>query len=249
MRAVLAAALLCALASALAADQRRDLQRADAQQEYRKGESYMREEHFDQAAAAFKRAVALDPEFVLAWFSLGQCQMALKRYPEAVVAYEGARDAALRVNTLGTADLARREREREDEVQEIRQTLQRLRSGQIKFASAQLEIQLEERLRLLEDSRHRGREGGYRPPAEIWLGLGSAYFRSGRAEDAEREWKEAASLDPKLGPAHNNLAVVYMLSGRFSEAKAEVRAAEKAGFPVSPQFKEDLKKREAAAKK
>ena len=42
--------------------------------------------------------------------------------------------------------------------------------------------------------------------------------------------------------AHNNLAVVLMLTGRLEEAEREMKTAEKAGFRVSPQFKEDLKK-------
>ena len=52
----------------------------------------------------------------------------------------------------------------------------------------------------------------------------------------------AIKADPKLGEAHNNLAVVYMLTQRYAEANAEVKAAEKSGFRVNPQLKDDLKK-------
>jgi Flp pilus assembly protein TadD len=79
-------------------------------------------------------------------------------------------------------------------------------------------------------------------PAWISLALGSAYFRSGSMSDAEREYLAALQADPKLGEAHNNLAVVYMLSGRYPQADAEIKAAEKSGFRVNPQLKEDLKK-------
>ena len=51
---------------------------------------------------------------------------------------------------------------------------------------------------------------------------------------------------PKLGEAHNNLAVVLMLTKRYPEATEELKAAEAAGFKVNPQFKEDLKKALAA---
>jgi Flp pilus assembly protein TadD len=61
--------------------------------------------------------------------------------------------------------------------------------------------------------------------------------------DAEREYREAIRVDPKLGEAHNNLAVTLMLTGRLDEAGQEIKAAEKAGFRVNPQFKEDLKQR------
>jgi Flp pilus assembly protein TadD len=61
--------------------------------------------------------------------------------------------------------------------------------------------------------------------------------------DAEREYREATKVEPKLGEAHNNLAVVLMLTGRLEEAEREMKAAEKAGFRVNPQFKDDLKQR------
>jgi len=48
--------------------------------------------------------------------------------------------------------------------------------------------------------------------------------------------------DPKLGEAHNNLAVYYMLSGRKADAETAVKNAEKAGFKVNPQLKADIKK-------
>jgi hypothetical protein len=37
-----------------------------------------------------------------------------------------------------------------------------------------------------------------------------------------------------------------MMSGRLEEAEREIKAAEKAGFTVSPQFKADLKQRMSA---
>ena len=61
-----------------------------------------------------------------------------------------------------------------------------------------------------------------------------------RFEDAEREYKAAIDNDAKAGEAHNNLAVVYMMTGRLDDSSKEVALAEKAGFPVSPDFKQDL---------
>jgi tetratricopeptide (TPR) repeat protein len=79
-------------------------------------------------------------------------------------------------------------------------------------------------------------------PAWLSLALGSAYFRSDAMADAEREYRAAIDVDSRLGEAHNNLAVVYLLTGRAQLAEAELTAAEKAGFKVNPQLKEDVKK-------
>ena len=67
--------------------------------------------------------------------------------------------------------------------------------------------------------------------------------------DAEHEYKAALQVDPNAAEAHNNLAVVLMLTRRFDEAEAEIKAAEKAGFRVNPQLKEDLRKASVAVRK
>ena len=80
-------------------------------------------------------------------------------------------------------------------------------------------------------------------PAEVLLALGSAHFRDGDRDAAEDEWKAAVAVNPKLGEAHNNLAVICMQTGRLVEAEQSLKLAEKAGFRVNPQFKDDLKEK------
>ena len=78
-------------------------------------------------------------------------------------------------------------------------------------------------------------------PAFVYVALGSAYFRTGQMADAEREYKAAIAADPKSGEALNNLAVVYLQTGRYKEADEAVKSAEKAGYKVHPQLKQDIK--------
>ncbi len=85
--------------------------------------------------------------------------------------------------------------------------------------------------------------GAFQPPAQVLLALGSAYFRNGDRDAAEAQWLAAIDANPKLGEAHNNIAVIYMQTGRFEQALQELTLAEKAGFKVNPQFKADLKER------
>jgi Tfp pilus assembly protein PilF len=106
---------------------------------------------------------------------------------------------------------------------------------------------LEQRLRDLEDQRH-STGVAFRPPAELLLALGSAYFRNGDTEGAEANWKAAVEVNQKYGEAHNNLAVIFMQTGRLTEAEQELKLAEKNGFNVNPQFKADLKDRQKASK-
>ena len=102
-------------------------------------------------------------------------------------------------------------------------------------------LQLEQRLRDLENqrTRHGGRFDALR---ELLLALGSALLQKrrpggGRGELEGRRRRESEAD----GEAHNNLAVIYMQTGRFDDAEQELKLAEKTGFRVNPQFKDDLK--------
>ena len=58
---------------------------------------------------------------------------------------------------------------------------------------------------------------------------------------ARERWEEAVAANSKLGEAWNNLAVVYMQSGRRGEAEAAVKNAERNGFRVNPNLKDDIR--------
>lgn len=218
----------------------------DAQRHYQEGEQHMYREAFEDAVREFKRAVELDPRHVLAHYSLGQAYMALKRYPAAVEAYVSCRETLLGLASLDQRARADVDRRRRDEIHDLQQQLDRLRTGKVKGVSGDMGPQVmavEQRLRVLKDADLRGAEQEIRIPAELTLALGSAYFRLGQLVDAEREYRAALKADSKLGAAHNNLAVICMLTERFAEAREAVAAAEKNGFRVSEQFKRDLEQR------
>jgi tetratricopeptide (TPR) repeat protein len=223
--------------------------RRKAVEHQRAGEQLMRTERYEQATDEFKQAIALDPLLVIAHYNLGQAYMAQKRYVEAVDAYKATEDAVLKVGSLGSKAREERERQNDDEIRELRSSIIALQSGRIKDAAAdQMIIKIEDRIRLLEDMKGKDREV-LRVPPEVHLGLGSAYFRQNKLPEAEEAYTKAVRANGKLGAAHNNLAVIYMLSGRFPQANAAVEAAEKAGFRVDPRLKADLKTRESAARK
>ncbi len=216
-----------------------------AGEHYNAGVALMQSESWDAAAVEFEKAVALDPLMVLGHYNLGQCRMALKDYPAARRAYDASREAFSQLDSLGEKERVRRERERRDEMNELKDSLARVHTLK-NVNTQQITMRLEERIRLLESLEMRGAERR-EMPAEIPLALGSAYFRQGLLPDAEREYKEAVRINKKLGAAHNNLAVIFMMTKRFDEADAAVKQAEGAGFVVSPRLKDDLKKARADA--
>jgi tetratricopeptide (TPR) repeat protein len=241
---VLAFAVAVALTAAapLAAQVTDQISRRQALERFRAGQEFLTAERYEQAVAEFTAAIGLDPMLALAHYGLGQANMGLKRYASAVLAFTGAKETYGRLATLRQSDALAVQRMLDDEMRELRDSLARVRSGQIKDAGPALEQQLEKRLEELEVMR-KGREGGaFQTPAEVSLALGSAYFRNGQRPDAEREWLAAVQANPRLGEAHNNLAVIYLQTGRKKEAEEAVKAAERARFRVPPQLKADIQK-------
>ena len=139
------------------------------------------------------------------------------------------------------------QRQRRDQMMELDEILRQYQTGPQTARSSETVRQLAERRRQLQETINRGTNLAIENtvPPYVSLSLGSAYFRSERFADAEREYKATIAADPKSGEAYSNLAVVYLYGGRYDEAEKAVRAAEKTGFKVNPNLKEDIKKKKA----
>jgi tetratricopeptide (TPR) repeat protein len=214
----------------------------EALMHYRAGQDSMSAERWAEAVIEFKEAIKLDPLLAVAHYDLGQAFMALKRYPDAIKAYQGARQAFSDLATLEQTDRVHADQERDDQILELRQLLIRWQHAG-SAASDMMQLKIQAQIDSLDTVGKKGLARRLETPAEVSMALGSAYYRSGALGDAEREYLAAVKTKPSFGEAHNNLAVVYMLTGRFDEATGEIKLAEKAGFKVSPKLKEDLAQR------
>jgi len=219
----------------------------DAMKHLRLGQENQRAEKWDLAEREFRAAVELEPPLEMAHYGLGQVFMATKRYPAAVQAYINCRDAFLANMARDIHNDLLAERRLEDQIQALEDERTAISTGRVTPMLSSGAIELDRRIHDLRTQRFHEARTAPVVPTWISIALGSAYFRASAMADAEREYRAAIDVDPKLGEAHNNLAVVYMLTGRFGEAEQEIKAAEKSGFRVNPQLKEDLKK--AAARR
>jgi tetratricopeptide (TPR) repeat protein len=212
----------------------------EAQRHYRLGIESMRAESWEEAATEFKAAIAIDRLLALAHYNLGLSRMAQKRYVEAVGAYRDCRAAFEQLATLSERDREDRDRARRDEINDLKNDLARLHT--VKSPSTErYRVRMEDRLRTLESMQSRDLNERIKVPGEVMLALGSAYFRQEKFADAEQQWKEAVAANNRLGEAHNNLAVLYMMTGRKTEAEQAVSNAERARFRVNPQLKDDIR--------
>ncbi len=212
--------------------------RRQAMELYRAGQEFMSNEQFEKAAEAYRAAIDKDPLLSVAHYQLGQAHMALKRFTSAVMAYQGCIDAMASLHQLEESNKFEVDRVRQETIRELRTELN---STSQKMDDLKKTV-LSQRLQELEMERTSKGGGPFRPPAFVMLAIGSAHFRNGDRDSAGTAWEAAVQADPKLGEAHNNLAVFYMLSGRKADAENAVKMAEKAGFKVNPQLKADIKK-------
>jgi tetratricopeptide (TPR) repeat protein len=213
-----------------------------AREPYVAGLEQMRNEAFDAASRSFAEAINIDPEFDMAHYMLGRVNLAQKNYSAAVQSLVKARDLFAAQNTRNFADRREGQRVRRERLAGIDDLISNLQRATPQTFQIREQIrQLEERKRQLEDlDRDRDLNPDKQIPAFVSLSLGSALYRAGRIPEAETAYLAAVAADARTGEAHNNLAVVYLETGRYLQARASLRAAEKAGVKVHPALKAEI---------
>lgn len=176
----------------------------------------------------------------LAHYSLGEAYLAVERYPEALQAFFACR-LAYRCSA-SPEESARAQRLLDEEIRELRYTIRvmerdRLLSGAIGFKEVNKDarIPMGESLRVIQDMENRlaelvaaRRQDALEEPPELAFAVGNAYFHTNALADAAREFETALALRPHWGDAHNNLALVLMLTGRPRRCRAGGEARRKA---------------------
>ena len=215
---------------------------------YREGMKLLADEHWTDAAKLFEQAIELDAQYALAFYGLGRARMGQKQYVAAVSALERCAALYLQQAAVGTTERMSLAQARQDQILELRDHLRTLQSGGQPPARQGAAERIMDMIRDLERDLHDGMgDVIVRVPAFVSLSLGSAHFRRGAMGDAERQYRNALKANPKMGEAHNNLAVVLLLTGRPLDAEKSVKDAEKNGFRVPAAVKDDIKRAKAAS--
>ena len=231
--------LVAASASAQQAGRPIDPNLTRAREHYSAGWEYMRSEAFERAAAEFQLATDFNPKLSMAWYGLGRAHMALRKYQQALLNLKECyalfeAESGTKFNDQMAADRARRDHLLE--LQDIRNSY--TKGPQTNHSRDMLRL-VENQIATTSNNIDRGLniEFGEPVPAFVTLSLGSAYFRTERFAEAEKAYRAALRVDDRLGAAHNNLAVIYLMQERLEEAQEHIAAAERVGFFVDPDLK------------
>jgi tetratricopeptide (TPR) repeat protein len=233
--------LMLAIVAAMSAQP--SVNRERAKPSYARGWGFMKVEAYADAAKAFRDAIDKDVEYEDAYYGLGLASMRLKSYGDALTAYVKCRDLYQAQAGKRFTNRQDAQRYRQDRLTELDEIIRQFQQTATNASAVERLRQLTEQRRQLQEYLTRGGNLTIEQsvPAFVYLALGSAYFRTEQWSDAEREYKAAISVDPKSGEAFNNLAVVYLQTARYKDAEQAVKSAEKAGFKVHPQLKQDIK--------
>ena len=211
----------------------------------RLGWEALRSEKYDEAIRSFRDAIDLRPDYEYAYYGLGRAHLASRQYVQAIAALEKCRDLYRAQGSKQFSSIQDVQRFRQDRIMEIDEQIRMLNSARPTVATQDLVRQYETVRRDLEEAvrRDTGLTIDASVPSWVSLSLGSAYFRSSRLLDAEREYKEAIAGNAKLGEAHSNLAVVYLETERYKEAAEAISAAKKTGFKINPELERAIQSR------
>ncbi len=207
----------------------------------------MSAERFHEAAGEFQSAIDLNAKYELAYYGLGRAYLALHRTPRpcsrsARAVTSTAAQASAKFN--GQMDAQRYRQDRLMELQDLKNQYTKGPGAGSQQAQNMMQL-IDNQIRLTSDANNRGLNVAIDEPVPsfVSLSLGSAYFRSEHFEEAEAAYKEATKADDKAGEAHNNLAVIYLMKADYTQAMVEVKAAEKAGFRVNPDLKNEIRQK------
>lgn len=235
------AALTAAAVVTAAAQTPADRQRARTHN--RLGWDLMTAESWESAARAFQQAIDIDKNFEDAYYGLGRANIALKKYVAAIDVLTTCRRLYIAQAGKQFANQQDAQRYRQDRITELDEQIRQVQARPPTAQQQDLLRQLGNQRRDIQNAITRGSGMSIDAGVPPWvsLSLGSAYFRSAKLADAEREYKAAIAVDSKFGEAHNNLAVVYLETNRLTEAEASLKDAKKAGFKVNPQLEQAIK--------
>jgi serine/threonine protein kinase/Flp pilus assembly protein TadD len=160
----------------------------EAYRYYVEGKENLRKLYFNDARIAFEKAVALDPDFAMAYYNLAYANYNLEN--------NEAREAAIK--RAKTLSLKTTEKER--------------LYIEADYASmVEKDPEKYDRIRLQIVER-------YPKEKEVFLSLGESYSNRGAYNKALIEFNKALDLDPDYGEALNDLGYLYLDVGDFPKA-------------------------------
>jgi tetratricopeptide (TPR) repeat protein len=203
----------------------------------------------DKAEKKLLAALAIMPEHADAYYVLAQIHLKRKELPQAldsITVAEKNYAANAQFHTFTYQQYLDRLRQQRQELEARRGQVQDALSGipvsradpNFKRDSLAGEIQtLTHSIQIIDSRLNSPIPPTFEVPAEYFYIHGNVFYQMGRPLDAAAQYREAIRLDPRLGSAYNNLALVLFSQGNYQEALDCLSKAEGTGVKINPDFK------------
>jgi eukaryotic-like serine/threonine-protein kinase len=191
-------------------------------------QNYDKAENLDSAIAAFERALALDPNYALAYAGLGQARWEKYQVGHDRKSVDSARQACQRALVL------------DENLAAAHVCMGQLESGTGEYEKAVKEFERALAIEPTNDDAYRSLSGAYESlgqPAkaeetcrraidlrpQYWAGynwLGAFYYREARYADAATMFSQVVALAPDSFRGYSNLGAVYYYQGDYTDSIA-----------------------------
>jgi tetratricopeptide (TPR) repeat protein len=180
----------------------------------------------NEAVAAYRDAIRIEPDYAEAHFGLGNVLVDLRRLDEAASAYRKAiRIKADYVEALFGLGNVLIELGRLDEAAAAYRNAIRINPNYAE-AHCNLGTALRRAGRMDEAITEYQRALAINPRfVEVYCNLGGVFFDQGRLDEVIAAARNAITLKPDLAEAHDNLGVALLQLGRISEARTALQTA------------------------
>jgi len=194
----------------------------------------------EEAEVEFLEATRAFPDLADAYIQLGHLSMRRKDYSQGLDRYLQARTALTNLQGIARRQEVERSRRLQDAMDVLREQIDQLRVSQNPADQSEVNLKMAQMDKLRQEQTKLRAPDVLLIPAELPFLIGTARMNLEDYDAAIEDYREALALRSGYGEAHNNLAVIYFYRKDYPLAWEHLRAAEKAGIRINPQFREEL---------
>ena len=205
-------------------------------------------DNLDKAEKKLLEALAIMPEHADAYYLMAQIQLKRKEFSQALASITAAEKNYATIAKFHTfthqqyLDQLRQQRQGlQEQLDQIRERLSQMPASSHGRSDYEKSTQAITRTIQQIDTRLNSPiPPTFEIPAGYFYIHGNVLYRLGMLVDAAAQYQEAIRIDPNLGNAYNNLALVSFSLGKYQEALDCLLRAEAAWVKINPDFRRAL---------